>query len=487
MEHETTTRGEMIKAGVVLALTALIAAGSRWCGFNFGQTVSLTVFTLIITATLFFWEFHLPIAFVGIAILMMLNVLDLPRLMMKSHLDVILFLVAMMVIVGVLKELGLFSWIIISVISAPLITARRFVFSFCLIGAVMSCMVDEITSIVFIASLIFQVCDTLNLKPVPFIIMAVMAVNIGSAGTMLGNPVGILIGQNAMPPLSFNDFMIWSFPVMLVELAVVYVFLLWNFRREIREMDEGLRRRRESGLTLGPIVKVPHGLALTILFLLMALLSLHTVFEGLLGLPRNTMLIMTPLLLSGLLMLWRRDHVRLYIERDVEWVTLIFFMMLFAAAGTLESTRVTEWAADGFAGTFGEYPHLLLPVILGISAVFSAFIENIVFVAAFMPVVVKLEETPLLWALLHGACLGGNITMIGSTANIAALGLLEKRYWTRVNFFAWLKTGVMVGILSCLVAWGGLAVLSPYMPTLQERMREAGIEPIAATAEDAER
>ena len=469
---------EAAKVACVAAITAVVTLAVWSYGFNFPQIISCSVFTLIISATLFFWDFHLPIAFVGIALLLMLNVMDIPRLLTKSHLDIILFLVGMMVIVGILKELGLFSWIIISVISAPMMTARRFVVTTCVVGAVMSCMVDEMTAMVFVAALTFQVCDTLNIKPVPFIIMGVMAINIGSAGTMLGNPVGILIGQGASPPLSFNDFMLWSFPVMLAEFVVVMIYMLWSFRRELREMNDGMRKRRELGLRLGPLVDVPHRLGLSILFLLIALLSLHTVFEGFLGLPRNTMLIMTPLLLSGVMMLWRRERIHQYIEHEVEWVTLIFFMMLFVVAGTLEHTKVTEIVADGFVSTFGDTPELLLPVILGISAVGSAFIENIVFVAAFMPVVVKLEQTPLLWALLHGACLGGNITMIGSTANIAAVSMLEKRYWTRVNFFAWLKTGIMVGLLSCLVAWVCFSFSAPYMPTRAERMHQARMDAV---------
>ncbi len=130
---------------------------------------------------------------------------------------------------------------------------------------------------------------------------------------------------------------------------------------------------------------------------------------------------------------------------------------------------MTERIADAIVAEFAARASILLPVILGISTLGSAFVENIVFVAAFVPVVTRLESTPLLWALLHGACLGGNITMIGSTANIAAVGLVEKRYWTAVNFFTWLKTGFMVGVLSFLVAWGGLSLLSPHMPTMEER------------------
>ncbi len=469
--HETPGRfGNIVRLLILASATMLVASISQKYEFTFEQVTSATVFTLIISAALLFWDFHVPIAFVGIGLLLIFNVMDIPNMIASSNLDIILFLMGMMVIVGVLKDLGLFSWIIIKVISIQRLSARMFIFIFYTIGALMSCMVDEVTSIVFIAALIFQVCDTLNLRPVPFIIMAVMSANIGSAGTMLGNPVGILIGQNASPPLSFIDFMHWSFPLMLAELAVVFVFLLWNFRKEIKEMDNGLRERRESGLTLGPIVDIPYGRGLFVLTLLIVSLSMHTVIENYLGLSRNTMLITTPMFLSGILLLWRRGHVHKYIAEDVEWSTLIFFMMLFVVAGTLRHTNVTARIADGFVHTFGSEPSTLIPMIVGISALGSAFIENIIFVAAFMPIVVRLEHTPLLWALLHGACLGGNITMIGSTANIAAVSLLEKRYWTRVNFFTWLKTGLAVGVLSCLVAWIGLSITAPYMPSREERV-----------------
>jgi di/tricarboxylate transporter len=90
-----------------------------------------------------------------------------------------------------------------------------------------------------------------------------------------------------------------------------------------------------------------------------------------------------------------------------------------------------------------------------------------------MPVVNKLGHTPLIWALLQGACLGGNATMIGSTANIVVIGMLEKRYRTHMHFFEWLKTGVITAVFSCLIAWAGIALLSPYMPTREQRSIES--------------
>jgi di/tricarboxylate transporter len=90
-------------------------------------------------------------------------------------------------------------------------------------------------------------------------------------------------------------------------------------------------------------------------------------------------------------------------------------------------------------------------------------------VAAFLPVVNKLEQTPLVWALVQGTCLGGNITMIGSTANIVVLGMLEKRYRTSIHFLEWLKVGAVVGLVTSLIAWAGIVALAPHMPTVEQR------------------
>ena len=463
----------LIRAGIMIGVSLLVALFAGMLRMDQSQIMSCAIFIMIIMATLLFWQFRLAIAFIGIGLLMATGVLDLPTFLKECKLDVILFLVGMMVIVGVLKELGLFTWIIQSVINTPSMTGRTFVAIIVFLGALMACAVDEVTSIVFVATLIFQVCDTLKIRPIPFLIIAVMGTNVGSTGTMLGNPVGILIGQDANPQLSFMDFIHWSFPIMLITLTSTLFFLLYWFREDIRLLSERLETRRKMGLGLGPLIQIPYRRGLAIMIGMIGFIALHNQLERLLGLAQNTVLIVAPLVIAGFLMIWRQKRARHYIEADVEWWTLLFFMMLFAVAGTLEHTHVTEEIAVHFKHAFGNSPVLLTPVIIAISALGSAFVDNIVFVAAFMPVVNELEHTPLLWALLQGACLGGNITMIGSTANIVALGMLEKRYRVHIYFFQWFKVGAIIGLITCLIAWGGIALLSPYMPTKAQRLQTA--------------
>ncbi len=462
-----------IRTVFMLAVSFAVGLLTHRLGMDNRQMISSSMFVMIVIATLVFWQFRLAIAFIGIGVLMGTNVLTLPVFLRECKLDVILFLAGMMVIVGVLRDLGLFTWIIQGVIKTPRMTGRKFVIVIIFLSAGMACTIDEVTSIVFIATLIFQVCDTLKIRPMPFIIIAVMATNIGSSGTMLGNPVGILIGQNAIPPLSFMDFIIWSFPIMLITLISTMLVLLWWYRKDINLLSEKLAARREMGLGLGPLVNIPYKRSLAIMIGMISFIALHHWLERKLGLAPNTVLIVAPLVIAGFLMLWRHQRARYYIESNVDWWTLLFFMMLFAKAGTLQETQVTERVADYFQQVFGNRISVLIPAVISTTAVGSAFVDNIVFVAAFMPVVNKLVYTPLVWALLQGACLGGNITMIGSTANIVALGMTEKRYHSSIKFFEWLKVGLIVGTVSCLISWMSLSFLADYMPTRQQRLEQA--------------
>jgi Na+/H+ antiporter NhaD/arsenite permease-like protein len=468
MENESvklSTPQLVLRGGALL----LISISTSYMAYLFGlqeqqQIMAVGIFVLIITATLLFWNIRLAIAFIGIAVLLGGNVLSLDQMIHSAELDIILFLVGMMAMVGVLKDLGLFTWIIQLVINMKGMTGFKFTILVVFMSAIMASVVDEVTSIVFVLALIFQVCDTLKIKPTPFVLVAVIGTNIGSSGTMLGNPVGILIGTKA--GFSFADFVRWASPVMIVGLiGALMVILIW-FRKDIALLSERLEARRKMQLGLGPLVKIPYLRGLIILISAVTIIALHHAIENLLGVQKNTLLIVAPLAISGVLMVWRNNRARHYIESEVEWWTLLFFMMLFAVAGSLEHTGVTEHIAKNFTGVFGSDPIVLTPLIIFITALGSAFVDNIVFVAAFIPVVKELGQTPLWWALLFGACFGGNITAIGSTANIVALGMMEKRYKKHISFFEWIKIGSVVGLITSLIAWGMILILMPFMPEM---------------------
>lgn len=447
---------------LILALSVCVSVLMHAYGYTKPQMLACAVFAMTVLATLLFWEFRLAVAFLGIAALFACNVLTLDRFVESCELPVILFLMGMMVTVAVLKELGFFTWIIQLIVNTHRMTGIAFTLSVMGLSALLACAVDEVTSIVFVCALVFHVCDTLRVSATPFLMMAVMATNIGSAGTMIGNPVGLLISHRA--GFTFEDFIVWAFPVMIACLiAAMGVLLLW-FRREIKQLSDRLDERRKQKLDLGPLVRVPYRRGLAIFVITVGIIAIHHRIETLLGLEQNTLLMTAPLAIAGMLMIWRHERAKHYIEAEVDWWELLFFMMLFAKAGALEHTGVASRIATDFAATFHGSPVLLLSVMLGISAIGSALVDNVVFVAAFVPVVRELQATPLWWALLFGACLGGNMTMIGSAANIIAVGMLEKRHRRSINFVQWLKVGVIVGTVTCVVAWGALMLMAKHMP-----------------------
>ena len=452
---------------IMLGAAGLVGfGGMKFGGLTGNQAVACAVFIAIIFGTLFFWSFRLAVAFLGLAVLIFTQSLTVPTFVTSSSLEVIMFLVGMMIIVGALRDLGFFTWIVQLIVSMPNLNGKKFIFVTATASALLACAVDEVTSIIFISALIFQVCDRLKLNATPYILIAVLATNIGSAGTMMGNPVGIYIGTKGQ--LSFGDFMLWSFPVMLVSLLTTIGVLLWYFRKDLALFDIRLKERLERGLTIAPKVDVPYMNGLVLIVITVVAIASHHQLEDGLGLMPNSVLLVMPLICAGIVMILKPDRARYYVEKEVDWWTLVFFMLLFAVAGTLEHTHVDKVMADGFSKVCGTNSNVLVPFIFTVSAFGSAFVDNVIFVAAFSPVIEQLSVTvkdlPLWWALLFGACFGGNITMIGSTANIVALGMLEKHGGSKITFFQWFKIGLLCTMISGLISVGALLALQKYMP-----------------------
>ena len=453
----------------VLALAAIVASVSvlGWLGNltqNVTQVITLAVFSMVISTTLLFWERRVAAAFFGIAVLVASHAMTLTDVMKATELDIIFFLIGMMIVVGVLKDFGFLAWIIQNTIHRKSMDGPRFVIVLCTLAAVLASVVDEVSSIVVVLALVFQVSSTLKIRPQPFVLMCVLATNIGSAATMLGNPVGIFIGNKA--GLTFAQFLMGATPVAALSLTATLAILLWCFRRDIAEMSERMRHFRTVGEGFALSEKVPYKTGVLILVSLIGVIAFHHQLEGFFGLGdadnKNAFLIMAPLIVAGVLMVWRPRKARYYVEKDVEWWTLLFFMLLFAIAGALHEQGITKNLATELTAHVKGGPSGMIPLVLVISSLGSAFVDNIVFVAAFTPVIQNLieisgEYSVLWWALLFGACFGGNVTVVGSTANIVASGLLEKHGFSPIAFWAWIKVGALVGVVTAAIAWAYLS------------------------------
>jgi Na+/H+ antiporter NhaD/arsenite permease-like protein len=437
---------------------------------------SVCTFVGVICTTLFFWPHRVAVAFLGVAILIGSQAMTLRGMLQATELDIIFFLIGMMIIVGALKDLGILTWVIQIIINQKHMTGMMFVIVLCLLSAVLSSIIGEVSSIIVVLALVFQVCETLKVRATPFVLMAVLSTNIGSAATMLGNPVGIFIGNKA--GFTFSQFIVGATPIALVALVVTTITLLIWYRKDVSDMTEQMDLHRLHNQGLGPLLRIPHRRGLFVLVATIGIIVFHHQIETLLGLSgvenKNAFLIVTPLVIAGLLMMYRPQRARHYVEHDVEWWTLLFFMLLFAIAGSMEEQNVTRNLADKLMGVVKGGPDAMVPFVLILSSVGSAFVDNIVFVAAFTPVIQALVERSadysiLWWTLLFGACFGGNITAVGSTANIIALGFLEKRGHVHIGFWEWFKIGAVIGLLTGLVAWGLLMLLPVQQPLVHDK------------------
>lgn len=461
----------MKKNFIKLIALFIISFSLFWLGKHIGmnerQAVSTAIFSLSILGTVFFWNFRLSFAFLGTALLLMTKTVDIEHLLKFSSLEVILFLIGMMVIIARLKDAGVFAWLVSVILRIPHLTGRRFLWIIGVLSALFAAAVDEVTSIIFMVAAILEICDYFEVNPVPFVVASVLCTNIGSAATVLGNPIGILIASKS--GLTFEDFLLKAFPLVMLCLLVTIVILLFWYRRPVAQLENKIRELGANDILI-KLISVPADKrmksSLAIFLATLFFISLHHRLEIFFGLEANTVLLIVPLVASGFIMIWKNNKARKYIEKEVEWWTLIFFLLLFMQAGTLKYAGTTVFFANKLIKIIGENLKILASAVLWISAFGSSILDNVVLVAAFIPILqgfqaINISSQKLWWALLFGGCLGGNITLIGSTANIVASGILEKERNIRLNFFSWLWVGLLVGLVTTSLVWGVL-IFAPF-------------------------
>lgn len=445
---------------IVLSLISLLLGVVGYRGGLTAQQASvLAIFSVSILGTLFFWDFRLSFVFVGSGVFLFIKAVVLEDFIQFASLDVILFLIAMMIIVGMMKEAGFFYWLITVLLRVNNLDGKKLFIILMLASALFSAVMDEVTSIIVMVTVILNICMFLEINPLPLVMCSVMATNIGSASTVLGNPVGVLIA--ARSGLSFEDFLSHALPVSVVVLFVSMVILGFAHRRYIGKLSTLLKEyQKDKGFLY--LISIPADrktkISIGIFAVTIFLIALHKRLEMLLGMQENTLLIMIPIISAGVVMFYRHDKARDYVEKEVEWNSLLFFMFLFAQAGVIRATGIADFFAEKIVATFGNSPRLLSGMVLFTAGAFSSVLDNVVTVASYIPIVKSLSVLhinlkPLWWSLLFGACYGGNITMIGSTANIVALGLMEKDQNIKVNFYQWLKLGLLIGLVSLFAAF----------------------------------
>lgn len=366
--------------------------------------------------------------------------------------NVIFLLFGMMVIVGVLRQTGIFEYVAIWAAKRAGGRPFRVMVLLCLITAVASAALDNVTTVLLIAPVTLLVCEQIGVRPVPFLIAEALASNIGGTATLVGDPPNLIVASRS--GLGFNDFLVNMGPVVLLMLLAFVGLARILFRKDFVADPEQVDRVMQ--LDEREAIENPSLLwrSLVVLALVLAAFSLH----GVLHLAPSVV----ALLGAGVLVAISRLRPESYLA-EVEWATLLFFAGLFILVGSLVKTGAIARVAAAVGGVAGDSVPAAMMLILWGSAALSALVDNIPFVATMSPVVDQLVrgngplggQNGLWWALVLGADLGGNATAIGASANVVVAGI-AKRSGHPISFWEFTKYGSLVAVVT-------LGIATPYL------------------------
>src|SRR5258706_7583191 len=224
-------------AGTILLLLLLRTTGTLV--FDARQITSIGIFSMFIYGTLLFGDSRLALAFGGIALLMICNLLSVERFTQSASLDVLVFLIGTFLVIGYLEESRFFEHVVSGIVGAVGPRPQRLLLILMIIASIASALVGEVTAILFMAGAMLHLTNRYRLNPVPFVIMLVFACNTGSAMSSVGNPIGVLIALKT--GLSFMDFLKWAAPVALVVDVATYFLCRWWFADAFNAFADGVR------------------------------------------------------------------------------------------------------------------------------------------------------------------------------------------------------------------------------------------------------
>lgn len=359
--------------------------------------------------------------------------------------NVIFLLVSMMVIVSITTRSGVFNWIANELLK---FTKGHPVKVLCALGvftAVTSAFLDNVTTVILIMPITFAIAKKLDIDPIPFLLTEIFSSNIGGTATLIGDPPNIIIGSAG--GLSFIDFIKELTPVILVIMCVVLTILAFIFRKKLHasqdKMDEVAKIDNSHTITdKALMIRSTLILALVILgFMLHDVTHIETCVVAMLG--------------ASILLIFEKPN---EILQDVEWNTIFFFIGLFIIIGGLEASGGIKLMAEWILKVTQGSQAATSMIILWASGVISGIIDNIPYTATMAPMLVEIEKTmgatyayPLWWALSLGACLGGNMTIIGAAANVIVSENAAKSGHP-ISFMRFLKYGVGVVAISLLIS-----------------------------------
>jgi Na+/H+ antiporter NhaD/arsenite permease-like protein len=392
------------------------------------------------------------------------RIFSFERAIASIDMNVVFLLMGMMIIVGVLKNTGVFQWC--AYISYKLARGKVFLLTVVLMTftAISSAFLDNVTTMLLLTGVAIEICLSLNLNPLYLLIPLVLASNVGGTATLIGDPPNIMIGSYA--GLTFMHFVEALALICVVSMIAMFIYakLVWGkdyatSQASVTNVDEFTAELKEKYKIYDPTL-LTYGLIILgfaiFLFLSHGYWHMEVSVAALTG---------ASVLFTVGVVTKKVDMLHL-IEKDIEWPTLMFFIFLFMLVGAVEEAGLLAVIADWILDVSGGQYLMSMTLILWVAAIMSAFVDNIPFTATMLPIVAYLtkvipgSENTLWWALALGACFGGNGTIIGASANVVTMGIAESKGY-KISFGGFMKTAFPYMIISILICQAWLMIFKP--------------------------
>ncbi len=420
-----------------------------------GALIPIIIFLIVYVAITFELVNKAVSALLGVMVLLMLHVVNEHEAAALIDFETIMLLLGMMSIVAVLRKSGFFAILSVKIAQLTQGNPLKILVLFSVVTAVLSAFLDNVTTVLIIIPIIIELTRGMGLDPKIYVISQAVISNIGGTATLIGDPPNIIIGSKV--GLTFNQFIInLTIPVIIAFCATLLFIWLTN-KEKFKPINTNLAKLFNVQLLLEKIkleflnTKIDNkmlvkGLAcLTITILLFITQTITKMSPGVVA----VLMAMVLFTISG-------ADVEHMLE-EVEWSTLLFFAGLFILVGVLEHKGVIEWVAHHVFLKIGDNPYVMVLTVLWVSGIVSGFLDNIPFTITMIPIVqLMLEATPipnniLWWALSLGACFGGNLTMIGASANIVSIGM-AKQAKVNISFLEFMRASAVITIMTLIIA-----------------------------------
>lgn len=407
--------------------------------------VAIVVFVVVMLAIMTEKLHRSLAAIVGAMIVLALHVMPFDAAMGHIDFNTLGVLLGMMLFVSVVKLSGVFEFLAIKCARLAHGNPWKIMMLFVLLTAILSAFLDNVTTVLLIGPMTLTVCKLLDINPIPFFMTEILASNIGGTATLIGDPPNIMIGSAA--GYSFFDFILVDAPVVVVIMAAIIgvFYLLYGRKMHVNTEHQARIMQLDEHEQIKNLRLLKQSVVMTIAVVL------GFMAHGALGLESCIIALGA----AGIIILISGESVEEALA-NVEWTTLSFFAGLFIIVGALAETGVIGMLATALIDATGGNVFVTMLVLLVGSAVISSFLDNIPFVATMIPILLAMESTgmdvtPLWWAVSLGACLGGNGTLIGASANVV-LSDISKKHGHEITFAQFFKTGFPIMLLTVLIA-----------------------------------